>query len=387
MVNINKINILDENIKNLTKEYSKNETINDFIKNNPKVNKNFKILKGLIFDKIHEGNNIFQDNIFSFSLENYFKNLNQNMKIFVMIKLKNYYIKKRIYINKLKIEINRIDEKIYEYLKFKINKSTIYKHNLQMVRYKNKVYDKLLNLQANNLIKCSNKSIDNFCLNILKYWREEYFPSIKFPEDLENIPNKELKENKLLNKINNLNNLINEKKEINSKLKRLIQIFSFLINDTTKEKIKDCKSKGEIFIFNYLNKKIVDREIFYFIDEKTFPDLRNYGNLRYDFFGIIKNSKNEYISFIIEFDGKQHWTGFGDYDRIYFNRNDIIKDFYAWQNGINILRISYDCKNICCVIDNFLKNIKKSKNTLYELSNKKLYEEKYFFIKGHYSIK
>lgn len=90
-------------------------------------------------------------------------------------------------------------------------------------------------------------------------------------------------------------------------------------------------SRGEEKIIALLKKYNLNFE-----REKIFPDLKSNGkNLRYDFF--VENL------FLIEYDGKQHFikdSGYGaDLENIQLR--DKIKDQYAIEHGIPLIRISY----------------------------------------------
>ena len=84
-------------------------------------------------------------------------------------------------------------------------------------------------------------------------------------------------------------------------------------------------------------------------------------NLHYFYFSIL-NSENNIVA-SIEFDGEQHFKPiefFGGVDGFqYLQECDIIKNNYAINNHIPLLRINYkDKNNLITILDNFLKDIK-----------------------------
>lgn len=96
-------------------------------------------------------------------------------------------------------------------------------------------------------------------------------------------------------------------------------------------------SKGEQKIANYLDKKSITYK-----QEVTFSDLKMESLLRYDF-GIYSKSK-ELIA-LIEYDGQHHfkpieiWGGDKEFEKTL--ERDKIKDNYAIENNIYLLRIPY----------------------------------------------
>lgn len=108
------------------------------------------------------------------------------------------------------------------------------------------------------------------------------------------------------------------------------------------------KSYGERIIEQYLKSKNM-----LFETQKTFENLKYKSKLRYDFYLIEENK-------LIEFDGEQHYKYVEKY-HVSFEKfqeqqlKDSMKDSYACDNGIPLLRILYsDMKNIPNIIDKFL---------------------------------
>lgn len=96
-----------------------------------------------------------------------------------------------------------------------------------------------------------------------------------------------------------------------------------------------CKtSKGELIIMNFLNKKNI-----YYEYQKAFDGCINKRKLKFDFYIPNRN-------LIIEFDGDQHskeslfFGGKKGFD--YRKRNDQIKNKYALDNNMKLLRIDYN---------------------------------------------
>ncbi len=121
----------------------------------------------------------------------------------------------------------------------------------------------------------------------------------------------------------------------------------------TSVKCKICHpygTKGESIIHNYLTQKSI-----VFDREKKFDDLKNKQNLECDFY-IPK------FNLLIEFDGLQHEkpnSHFqGKHGFFKKNKNDWIKNRYAYYNNFNLLRISQkEINNIKLHIDKALEKI------------------------------
>lgn len=97
----------------------------------------------------------------------------------------------------------------------------------------------------------------------------------------------------------------------------------------------DCNdTKGESKIRQYLKFKNIP-----FISEHCFPDCKDKGWLRFDFYLPDRN-------IIIEYDGKQHFEpiewfgGIAKFEDL--QRKDLIKNHYCSQNNIGLIRIRYD---------------------------------------------
>jgi very-short-patch-repair endonuclease len=113
-----------------------------------------------------------------------------------------------------------------------------------------------------------------------------------------------------------------------------------------------CKSsKGEDAIMTYLCDRRVDFDI-----EKTFDDLVGNKNrkLRYDFHLPDEN-------LLIEFDGKQHFEAnsfFGGEEALArLQKSDQLKNDYARDSGIRLLRIRYDeIDDISSILDDALRH-------------------------------
>jgi Probable Zinc-ribbon domain len=116
--------------------------------------------------------------------------------------------------------------------------------------------------------------------------------------------------------------------------------------------------------------------------EKTFPDLRDVGRLRFDFY--LTYNGHECV---IEYDGQQHF-----HDIVFYKKKDglrgrqtrdLIKTKYCLKNNINIIRIPYTC------FSSIRKIIKKLKQRLSSLDSSK--QSKFFcddqplYIKHIYS--
>lgn len=118
------------------------------------------------------------------------------------------------------------------------------------------------------------------------------------------------------------------------------------------------ESKGERAISLYL-----DRNNIPYQREKTFDGLKDIRSLRYDFYVTI----NESNSFLIEFDGRQHfepvfWNKTID-RKVFIDsfddvvRRDNIKNEFAKKEGINLYRIPYyEKENIDTILDSIIDN-------------------------------
>lgn len=122
-----------------------------------------------------------------------------------------------------------------------------------------------------------------------------------------------------------------------------------------KECPKCISSKGESKVSGALDSIGVK-----YIQEVTFPDLRNKLPLRYDF-GIL-NHLGKVVS-LIEYDGRQHFEpsdffgGQGALDLTQYR--DALKTEYAKEKGLPLLRISYkDYKDVEEIVKKFYMSVK-----------------------------
>ena len=126
--------------------------------------------------------------------------------------------------------------------------------------------------------------------------------------------------------------------------------YNTIVNLNGKCSCQKKQFKGETLIKKYLNENNIE-----FIQNKTFEDLIYHSNLRIDFYISSLNA-------IIEYDGKQHFSEYtlfnNDNKKTRISR-DIIKNKYAEDHSIRILRISYKVttyNEIKKILDTFLKN-------------------------------
>lgn len=112
---------------------------------------------------------------------------------------------------------------------------------------------------------------------------------------------------------------------------------SFLRRGNRCHSCKEPSSAGERKIADYLNKKGIRFE-----REKTFSDLKVINSLRYDF---AVYHKGELVT-LIEYDGELHFVAaelYGGEDYLLKTQlHDQIKNEYARQNNIPLLRIPYN---------------------------------------------
>ena len=105
------------------------------------------------------------------------------------------------------------------------------------------------------------------------------------------------------------------------------------------------KSRGELFIANWLNQNETNFEV-----QKSFDDCKNTLPLRYDFYLPNKNM-------LIEYDGEPHFREIeylgGKRGFELRRKNDKIKTEYALINNINLLRIPHtERKNLSDILNN-----------------------------------
>lgn len=92
-------------------------------------------------------------------------------------------------------------------------------------------------------------------------------------------------------------------------------------------------SESEKIIYDFLTVNNIDFEI-----EYSFDDLVSTTHLRFDF--MIKISANDFL--LVEYDGKQHFTGWGNEDELTSLRErDQMKDKYCEEKGYKLIRIPY----------------------------------------------
>lgn len=100
---------------------------------------------------------------------------------------------------------------------------------------------------------------------------------------------------------------------------------------------------------------------------KTFPPMQDKGSLRFDFL-ILPQAGIREKYYAIEYDGEQHFnnrTGsFGRFDYEVTQKRDRIKNFYAVQNRLNLLRIGYSVKHeFLAIVQKFFNDCNTSTST------------------------
>lgn len=146
-------------------------------------------------------------------------------------------------------------------------------------------------------------------------------------------------------------------------------IICYLENIIKKDNIYGkCSEKHNVNYNEFLYKEFVKYyykfNIVYFKNEKTFGDLFFVDKLRFDILGILINPNDtQFYYFAIEYDDSTHFNK-SNKDTIW---RDIIKEIYAWYNGISILRIHY-LDNINNQINEFLENITVNKTCITKYS-------------------
>lgn len=136
-------------------------------------------------------------------------------------------------------------------------------------------------------------------------------------------------------------------------------------------------SKGEDMIDKIFNNLISEKTLKYYVREKVFDGLVNKKNLRFDFYSYLETD-DKYIPFIIEYDGKQHWSKMYNVSQKETNENDHIKELYAKENNISMLRISWktkDKKDARTLIENFINDLRE-KEYVYMVDDEELYSKR-----------
>lgn len=115
---------------------------------------------------------------------------------------------------------------------------------------------------------------------------------------------------------------------------------------------KGNNSEGIIVIEQFLKRKGIEYQ-----KEYGFKELKMRDTLRYDFALI----KDDSVNILIEYDGRQHfepverWGGEKELERIKIS--DRLKNKYAKDNSIPLVRIKYDCEDIESELERNLKGI------------------------------
>ena len=111
-------------------------------------------------------------------------------------------------------------------------------------------------------------------------------------------------------------------------------------------------SKGSQEIERFLEERNMEYE-----KEYRFNGLRMKSSLLYDF-AVLKNGL---VELLIEYDGRQHfepideWGGEAELERT--KESDSLKNQYAIDNNIPLIRIKYDCEDITSELEEKLKEI------------------------------
>ena len=127
------------------------------------------------------------------------------------------------------------------------------------------------------------------------------------------------------------------------------RVYEYIPNHDNEELVyKDKRSTGHIRVTKCLERFGIRYE-----EEKTFKDLKHVSFLRFDIYCIILKRK-----IAIEYDGTQHQKAVdiwgGDTSLQDCKQRDDIKNKYCVENGITLLRISHEVKDIEGYVANFI---------------------------------
>ena len=129
-------------------------------------------------------------------------------------------------------------------------------------------------------------------------------------------------------------------------------VYEFMPNNDNEELIyKEKRSIGHLRIV-----KCLDRLSIKYEEEKTFQDLKHISYLRFDIYFVFLGRK-----LAIEYDGVQHQKaveGWGGEEGLENGQNrDLLKDLYCLRNGITMLRVTHDVKDVEDCVINFVGRI------------------------------
>nr|QBK87665.1 MAG: restriction endonuclease [Marseillevirus LCMAC202] len=135
-------------------------------------------------------------------------------------------------------------------------------------------------------------------------------------------------------------------------------VYEFIPNSDNEELIyKDKRSIGHIRIT-----KCLDRLSIKYEEEKTFHDLKHISFLRFDIYFVLLERK-----LAIEYDGIQHQKAvdiWGGEECLENGQNrDLVKNAYCTRNGITLLRVSHDIKDIEQYVIDFVCRIVREQLT------------------------
>jgi len=133
---------------------------------------------------------------------------------------------------------------------------------------------------------------------------------------------------------------------------------------------KKKRSEGEERVANLLLElNILAKE------EEWWPQCKDKGVLRFDFFVVVKGGR----AGVIEVDGRQHFElvpdlGVDEIELQHIRRRDIIKNKFAKERGLSMLRIAYvDHSKLGVWVSDYLRDMETATQAIYRFSSPLLY--------------
>ena len=303
----------------------------------------------------------------------------------------------------LKNYINKCDKYTENIKKYKNIKEDM-EYLCSLMLEENGLYMKNYNLEGNldkriYLIikkyknKIENNLLINNCKDNIDNKRQIFTKYININQKLRNIRRETInieKKRKVYER-EYINNLANEYKNNN-----LTEEHDKILNDYKKfnekcnkrhiipKEIKNGRSSNEIIgdkiikqIYNENNKLI-------FYNSEHRIDVKRINNLVIDYYLLILNKDNKIIELYIELDGQQHNKYSKYFDTLSIIQSDMIKEDYAFENGISFLRVGeVDISQLYNIINKFINDV-YTKELLYKntmIDNKSILKKRIKLLK------
>lgn len=315
---------------------------------------------------IEKCNNIL-NNLYNLTLAELFLNKNN-----INVKLKTI----KFIFNKFKNKINKgylncqylYKETITN--EFKFLKNYDYS-NLITISY-NDIIEEYLNFDVDELInlykKCNNnfKNLKEIHTYFNKLSNDNIETDIEYLKDLRICNNKLLELRQIIQKMgNNLIYLLYERKLLKNKKYILNEIIKYKYDNNYQKIIGiNINNLNSYKLFRYILTNDICKHILILTCEYKIKI--NKRSLYCDIYMIIRTLNNICLEAIIEIDEKQHFN-----TTIIPNKRDIIKDLYAFQNGISLLRISTNeiTNDTIITVINFINKIVNIQKPYYDINS------------------